>query len=205
MKVQPNGLFDVGAIAKELQAKFGLAGKSTVTTDNNATPENLRVLLADLAKLTDAIVEKRNNLEATTSEILLPDVIGDDNPEAALPHWDRQMSKWRERLAEYQRIVDAAPVGDRKAVLWDVTAPLLLGLFGGEGGKLPRQTMDAFEPFALANGLNVASAWRQERLDLFLEDLKKGLEDLPKLIPWWVWALPVTAIGIAVASWVRRR
>lgn len=185
--------YDVGAIVRKLQGDFRLFSTSDrpVGADekNAATPENLRVLLESLDRLTDSILEQR-------SEGLLP-VFRNEA-------WDTDMVHWQGRLGAYLEAADAAPDGDRQSVLWSVTAPLLLGFFGGEASSLPRQTPDVATPFSLANQLSVAQSWRDERLRLLYEDLRRGASDLVSSSSAVLLILGVLAAGALVVSILRR-
>lgn len=174
--------YDVGKIARELQQAFRLFKPGTTQlidkrdqtldleladneggTTNLATPANVKVLLSALDDLTSDLLTARD----TMSDVL---------PDAAIPTWDQRLSQWRGRLGAYHDAVDKAPPGDRADILWGVTAPLLIGFYGGEGSNLPQQPLDAVTPFSLANQLQVADEWRDERLRLFVQDIEEGIE-----------------------------
>jgi len=188
--------YDIGKITRELQQAFRLFKRSGVSRDdvlkieladvegsdrNLATPENLEILLRALDQITTDVMAAR----ATMSNWL---------PDAAILAWDSALVQWRGRLGAYHDAVNAAPEGDRAAVLWNVTAPVLLGYFGGEASKLPQQPLDAVTPFMLANQLAVDDAWRDERWRLFKEDLAKGFKEFAVAIGG---AAVVVAIGVA--------
>jgi hypothetical protein len=159
-------MYDVGEITRELQSRFALFADRAPDAEpktNKATPENVAVLLVSLRELTAELAERRRVVQVQT--------IADDL-------WDADFAKWRGRLFVYTEHVAAAAPGDRQAILWDVTAPLLLGFFGGEGGKLPQQPIDAITPFTLANQLDVGDDWRERQLELLLEDLEQGAKDV---------------------------
>jgi hypothetical protein len=162
-------MYDVGKIARDIQGAFQLFTTKRADVEagdyNLATPERIGVLLGSLSQLTDAIVAQRGTLS---------DLV----PDAGLVQFDSDLIKWRGRLGAYVDAVNAAPAGDRAAILWSVTAPLLLGFYGGAASKLPQSTMDAATPFSLANQLEVDEAWRDERLRLFFDDLKKNAIEL---------------------------
>lgn len=181
--------YDVGFITRRLQNEFRLFNRDpSQQVRNNATPQRLAVLIKDLKKLTSEIEAKRDTAAF------------DWTPDAGVVIWDRDMEKWKGRLAAYEQAVISAEPDDRAAVLWTVTAPLLIGYYGGEDSTLPQQPLDAVTPFSLANQLDVAEAWRAERWRLFWEDLKKGLGDLPDVIPWWVWAALGSGAVLVVGS-----
>lgn len=187
MKLLSNGLYDTGAIAKEIQESFKIFVREPIASRNKATPEHLSVLLDKLSTLTQSVQEAR-------------DQMSDWTPDAGVPHWDRSMEAWKGRLLHYQNAVAAAPPGDRRAVLWTVTAPLLIGYYGGEGSKQPQSVMDAVTPFSLTNQLTVGARWRRERWDAFKDDVQKAIE-------WWAWgalAIPV-ALGAAVIYSILRK
>lgn len=178
-------MYDVGQIARDLQDKFGLfvrpRGEITSSEKNRATPEDLAVLLDELAALTEELAERRRVVQVQT--------IAEDL-------WDSDSAAWRARLAEYQAAVRAAPKGDRHAVLWSVTAPLLLGFYGGAGAASPQQPIDAVTPFSLANQLDVADAWREERWQRLWGELEKRFADAAK------GAADAVTSGIAWLPWI---
>lgn len=182
--------YDVGLITRRLQSEFRLFDRDPrQQTTNEATPQRIAVLLNSLQKLTDQIVAKRETMS-------------DWVPDMGIVLWDKDMAQWQERLAVYKQAVASAAPTDRAAILWTVTAPLLLGFYGGADSDLPQQPLDAVTPFSLANQLDVAEGWREERWKLFLEDLKNGFENLPKIVPWWVWAALGTGAVLVVGSMI---
>lgn len=184
MKLLSTGLYDTAAIAKEIQASFKIFGRVPLASRNNATPEHLKLLLDKLSVLTQSVQEAR-------------DQMSDWTPDAGVLHWDRSMEEWKGRLLRYQNAVATAAPGDRRAVLWTVTAPLLIGYYGGEGSKQPQSVLDAVTPFSLANQLTVDARWRQERWNAFKDDLQKGIE-------WWAWAIPVALSAAVIYSILRK-
>lgn len=197
--------YDIGKITRELQSDFRLFTnyatwkrndiELALVDDGNAnraTPENVGRLLVALQNLTRDIEAAR----ATMSDWL---------PDIGVVLWDGRFKQWQERLATYEGEVAKAPPGDRGDILWSVTAPLLLGLFGGENSDEPQQPIDAVTPFMLANQLEVADAWRDERWRLFKDDLEA---QALKVIPWGAVVLvPIFAWGAwaALKSWNARR
>ena len=188
--------FEPERVVRDVQEEFRLfrrkghaaveaAGESHT---NGATPENLAKLVEQLETLTDEIIGKRLS-------ITLPD--------AGVLSWEGDLGKWKGRLEGYREAVDAAAPGDRRAVLWTVTAPLLLGFFGGPDSKLPQQVADVATPYILANALAVDEDWASKRLELLWEDLKenaKGLAwDAGKIL------IGVGVVAIAVALLLRSR
>lgn len=182
--------YDVGKITKDIQQRFRLFSPPGTphkeveelmeSEKNKATPGNIRILLAALSKVTTATMAARTEWGLIT--------------DAGVDSWDHDLDKWRTRLADYQALAEAAPLGDREAILWDVTAPLLLGFYGGPESKLPQQTLDAATPFILANGIDVAEEWREERWRLFVQDIKDNAKDLAINIGW----IAAVAIGGAL-------
>lgn len=100
----------------------------------------------------------------------------------------RDLRRWSVRVTEYSMVTAAVPIEqqyDREPVLWDVTAPLLLGWYGGPDGTnvLPpggffagfdaklQHPPDIATPYSLANQLKVGRdfeewAARQIRRDM---------------------------------------
>jgi hypothetical protein len=163
--------------------KIELADKDGSAT-NLATPENLKVLLVALDDVTTEVLEQRNEIEASDvakAVLLAPiNLIGLFNHDESLALWDDRMTKWRGRLGAYHDAVDKAPPGDRQDVLWSVTAPLLLGFYGGEASKLPQQPLDAVSPFIALNQLNTDTAWKEQRWQLLKQDLADGVANAAK-------------------------
>lgn len=186
-------MFDVGAITRELQQRFSLfchtREECAAMPANAATPENLSHLLASLQSLTEDMAIAREGLS-------------DWMPDAAIQHWDTEFVRWRGRLGAYIDAVDAAPPNDRGAVLWSVTAPLLLGFYGGQASKLPQQPLDAVTPFSLANQLAVDEAWRDERLRLLRQDLADAVKGLGEGLGM---VLTIAGVGLALWAFGRRR
>lgn len=204
-EIDARGLYDVGAIARRVQSDFGIFAPradaipkaSMRQPRNTCTPSHLRRLLTDLATLTDAIRERRRVVTIT---------------DAADEIIDRDLLRWRGRLGAYEHAVDAAIAAgkgeDRSAVLWTVTAPLLIGFYGGEASKLPQQTLDAVTPFVLANMLETSEGWRSERATLFWADLEAGAKDVVDTVKAGLGALPIVlglGLGLALVVVVARR
>lgn len=171
--------YDIGKITRELQAEFRLFDNwaSVARTDvidlgleeahggstNLATPENVGKLLTALEQLTSAVQAKRAEMSSLV-------------PDASIVLFDGRMKMWRARLQEYRAHVAKAPPGDREDILWSVTAPVLIGYYGGPNSEKPQQIPDALTPFMLANQLDVADAWRDERWKLFKDQLGSDLK-----------------------------
>lgn len=164
----PNGTepqpmeFDVGRVVRDTQGKF------LGTSPNLAMPSVLALLLVELDALTNQI--ETRNAERGETDALNTDVL-----------------RWRARLNAYKAANAAAPLADRKAILWTVTAPLLLGFHGGPTGtEIPltpggypagfsttaEHGADVGTPYSLANQMGVSEAWDKRRLELLLEDLE---------------------------------
>lgn len=172
-------MFDVGDITRRIQAEFRLfcpggaipaaarnkAQGCAESTTNRATPANILILLDELDDVTAAVLAEVN--ESGISP-------------AARIGFLISLSAWRERLGKYRERCEAAAPDDRAAIVWDVTAPLLLGLYGGEQSNEPRRVIDAVTPFMLANQQEVDDEFRDELWSAFLEDLKTNAADIVK-------------------------
>jgi hypothetical protein len=214
--------YDVGQITRELQARFRLFAPGTTTpiamrdeaiqlelddadgtSQNLATPENLTVLIDALDTFTKEVMVARSGLQIQKDAGSIVAVLTGGDAES-LAAWDSRLSQWRGRLGAYDDAVSKAPPGDRQDVLWSVTAPLLLGFFGGEASKLPQQPLDAVSPFILANQLRVLDDWRDERWAMFVDDLETGFADAIKIGGGLV-AVLLPAAVIAAGVWAFRR
>jgi hypothetical protein len=187
--------YDIGKITREIQQSFDLFIPQGVRPEdappNKATPENLAVLVGALETLTKEISARRSQLSNWI-------------PDAGIVAWDRAMVAWRERLVNYRTQVDKAPPGDRQDVLWSVTAPLLLGFFGGENSEDPQRPIDAVTPFILANMLAVADDWREQRYRALVADLESGIKSAAAAVGVGLGAAVLVG-GAALAWWVLRR
>lgn len=148
---------DVGAKVKEISDEF-LAPPSP----NRATPENLLVLVRGLEAYTESL---RREAAEVASWV----------PGADEQQWTWAMYQWRTRLASYRVALEGASPRDRKAVLWTVTAPLLLGYYNGEKGDKPQQVADVATPFSLQNQLEVREQFEAENWNRLIGDLKRGV------------------------------
>ncbi len=133
----------------------------------------------------------------------------------------RDLQRWRVRLNEYSMAVGSVPESDqydRTKTLWNVTAPIFLGWYGGktgteiplvEGGYPPgfdtalRHPPDIGTPYSLANQFGIAQAWSKERKDRILGELLdpgKGVISFPEFgaAPWVIGG----AVLIGVLWWV---
>lgn len=178
--------YDIGKMTRELQDKFRLFKREhradlPADAKNLAAPKDVLVLLNSLATRTAEIKAKRDTLSNWI-------------PDSGILEWDRDLEQWSERLAAYQAATMAAAPDDRAAILWDVTAPLLVGFYGGAEAKLPQQPIDAMTPFSLANQLEVDEKWRDERWEMLKKDLADGL----KRVGWNIGFVIAAAAGVAI-------
>lgn len=153
-------MFDVGPIVRDLQRVYGIAAG---TGPLRATAATLAPLILQLRAFTAELVE------ASTWQLA-------GNREA----WDLEMADWRTRLAEYYAATQAAllqGMTDTETLLWDVTAPLLLGIYGGPDDDSPLRPMDAVTPYRLANMLEVATEAQMLRHAQLLDDIERAYSD----------------------------
>lgn len=186
--------FDVGRIVRDYQAKF------VGTSPNLAMPATMVILLAELEDLTRRLEERDEGIS---------------------PQVSQDLTRWRARLDGYHEALAKAPsLDDRQAILWTVTAPLLLGWYGGPtgteveltpGGFPPgfntdhEHTADLATPFSLANQMGVAEEWDRRRLDLLGQDLKEAALKRPLGVHWGWWVaggvgVVGLATGVAIAA-----
>jgi len=187
--------YDVGA---ETRAFYDVMLK---VSPNRTTPEDWIDVLDRLNELTVA-VEAR---DLARREAL---GFGSGSPTmCSASQLCTDIAQWRARLDWYLLHAHSAPPGDRAAVLWTVTAPLLLGWHGGPTGQdvmvapggyppgfnfaMPHGA-DIAWPFILANGVDVFMAWEAERRELLWADIQANAAGLasklsPWGVPWWVW------------------
>lgn len=155
-----------------LQKEFGVVGTDS-SEPNKATPENLAVLVARLREMTDELEKRRDDVSSFV-------------PDMGVVIWDKDLADWKLRLEAYEKALKDAAPDDREIVLWTVTAPLLLGLFGGPDGSWPTPgrtggaagVADANTPFMLSHAFTDLVAWREERWNLLLDDLKQNAKDV---------------------------
>ncbi len=179
------GRYDVGAVVKQ----YSDAWLSTPPY-NHATP----IELLDLLLFLDDITQK---LEAEDLARRSP-AVGPQVPrscedmevfQAGYAGLCRDLQRWRARLNEYLMIASSVPDDlshDRRQVLWEITAPLFLGWYGGEtgtevplvqGGFAPgfnpelRHPPDIAAPYQIANELDVWIAWEGERRQRLIRDV----------------------------------
>lgn len=168
--------YDVGGIVRATQEEFRLFRVRTRNglenaAPNRATPENLALLLAELDTFTDELVDWHNE---QVDDLDWRQRILVDGDEEALERIEDDLEAWQRRLDGYIFAVSEAAPQDRQAVLWDVTAPLLLGFYGGEGSKLPRSVADVATPFMLANALLVTDEWQRQVFEQWQTDVGTG-------------------------------
>ena len=182
-KPQPQ-VYDVGGIVRDYTVTF------LHPTPNLATPINLAMLLEQLQALTDKLEqadEERRRVPGLLN--VIPCVFENGQAIDALC---LDLVRWRRRLDEYYMHAASIPAEqghDRNAVLWEVTAPLFLGYFGGptgtevplvEGGfpkgfdPTAAHGPDLATPFSLANQLAVYEDFERENWDRLLQDLRDG-------------------------------
>lgn len=164
--------YDVGAIVRDTQAEFNLfgvhsRGKVGQKKLNRATPENLALLLGALVTFTDELVAWRAAMDA--DQDWRQRVLGTTGIEG-LAIVDDDLAAWHLRLDGYIFDVSKAPPGDRQDVLWDVTAPLLLGFYGGPDSAAGQSVADVATPFSIANRLLVSDEWQREAFDAWQAD-----------------------------------
>lgn len=176
---------------------------------NIATPENVLLLLQHLAELTDELVAAQAERAAETPAC----------------HDDaicRDLRRWQARLEEYYAFTAAVPdadLQDRNAILWQVTAPLFLGWYGGKTGHEIELVPDGFgpsfdpmvqhppdiaTPFTLANQLLVWQEWEEERFNRLIDDLREGALDVAGL-GLDIGMLVALGFGVVVAIQILRK
>lgn len=194
----PRGLYDVGEIVRQKTLEW------LGTEPNLATPANLLLLLEELDELTtqleahvaehgpQSIVTRAGTLSliVPTGPLGIAFWMAEDKARRehlrALEALLADLRRFRVRLDRYFAYVEAAPdPSDRAEVLWEVTAPLFLGWFGGESGseiELPEEGVpenfntqaehlaDLGEPFRIANAFGVWLEWKKRTPELLTED-----------------------------------
>jgi len=215
--VQP-GLYDVGQIVKDYQHKW------LGVSPNHATPLELHELLLTLGGITgqlEASIE--DHAETSTERLAKLGLMGaglwmaldtaNRDEQRSLAAVKADLDRWRQRLDAYTAHVEAAIPDreqDRRAVLWEVTAPLFLGWYGGPTGvELPivgqpegfnptqQHTIDLGTPFEIANELGVWIEWSKERRRRLAKDLEDEAKDQAKGLGKLV---AVGAIGLGLGA-----
>lgn len=216
----PPGLYDVGTIVRAYQLQW--LGEAP----NHATPLELHELLLTLDTLTQQLEEEISNHEESSLArtvklgiMGLPLWIVADKArrgeQRSLQQVTRDLRRWRERLDDYLSSVEAVlpqQEQDRRAVLWEVTAPLLLGFYGGPtGAETPvvgqpdgfdptiQQLADIGTPYRIANELGVWLDWGRRRKELFKEDIKEGATRAGKGLGLAV-LTGIAGVGVGVAG-----
>lgn len=177
-------VYDVGRMVRDYTVTF------LHPTPNLATPINLATLLERLQALTDTLEQADDERRRVPGLGTVVPCIGSDG--RALDTLCLDLARWRRRLDEYFMHAASVPAErsrDRTAVLWEVTAPLFLGYYGGrtgtevplvEGGfpegfdPTAAHGPDLATPFSLANQLAVYEDFEQENWDRLLQDLRDG-------------------------------
>lgn len=228
-RVEPEqaGLYDVGEIVKGYQHNWlGVA-------PNHATPLELHELLLTLDDVTGQLETSIDgHTESSAGRAAKLGLMGAGlwiafdkaarDEQRSLQAVKLDLARWRERLDSYTAYVEAAIPAkeqDRRAVLWEVTAPLFLGWYGGPTGtEIPivgqpdgfdptiQHTADIGSPFRIANELGVWISWSKERRRLLKKDLgdaaKRTGKGLGKLLGGVAIGL---GIGVAGGSLVKGR
>ena len=201
------GLYDVGQVVRQYSREW------LGVTPNLVSPANLLSLLLTLDELTAQLEAHVANLAptSTTGRLAALGVMGAAVPGLGPGLWMLQdqsrrdnaraleavvldLERWRVRLDAYLRHVEAvADPTDRRLTLWEVTAPLFLGWFGGETGsevELPtggfppgfdpeaRHVADLSTPFQIANELGVWLEWDHRMGRLLAQDVEDGVKDV---------------------------
>lgn len=176
-------MIDVGKIVRDVNAVYMV---------RPLTAKNLLPLVRSLEGTTERIADK---LKLQPIEV---GGIGQD-----LPTVRKDFRAWQGRLGAYRNLLEGAIArgqGDNPAdvdVLWSVTAPLILGLYGGQGSDEPQRTADLATPFILSNQIQVAEDFQRENLERFFTDLKTGAAQ----VAGFTFGSLATAAALAGAAW----
>jgi hypothetical protein len=204
---------EVGAIVREKSALYQPQGPripgdpATQNKPSNATPENIRGLLAQLDAYTKAVQEAADDEGLTT--------------DANVQQWANDMSNWQYRLGHYYevlRLVPAEQAGNllgADAIYFKVTAPLLDGVYYevlpgivlsadekqriAAGGASNWKPPDVYMPFTLGNQVIEYREHQRERWEKLWEDLKSGMKRLGLPEGWDIWRV-LKAVGAAAAG-----
>lgn len=221
------GIHDVAEIVRNYQLSW--LGEAP----NHATPLELRELLIKLDRLTAQIEAQIDDHEETTAlRVAKLGLMGvgiwtfvdksNRGEQRALSQVATDLQRWRARLDDYTARVEALipkREQDRSAVLWEVTAPLFLGWYGGPtGSEVPlvgqpetfnpktQHLADIGSPYRIANELGVWLDWHDERKDLLYKDFKDGAEDKANVFAWAAGAAVVGAgLGVGATYAFRRK
>lgn len=183
--------YDVAQVVQQYQRKW------LGVTPNHATPIDMLDLLYYLDDFT-RVLEEEDRARRMPSVGLTPRACKDF--EVSDPGYGQlctDLERWRNRLDEYLMFVASVPAeqeNDRRTILWEVTAPLFVGWYGGETGSevaLPaaafppgfdpnvRHPADIGTPYSLANQFGIWVAWQDERRDRLVEELTDPLKPKP--------------------------
>ncbi len=181
-------MVDVGKIVREATTAY-LAPPAP----NRATPARLKILVKSLRKTTDQvyaefIVKKATNLNFWISN------------SSSFDQFKADMDAWQGRLQGYEAALSAAPASDRKAILWTVTAPLLLGFYGGADSKAPQAVPDVATPYILMNGFGTMQTFADENYDRLMADMKDAAVAIAKKITTHTMNIGA-GVGIALAGY----
>ena len=182
-------MYEVGKITRGIQEKFYLSDPA------HATPKHLGPLLSALEDMTDKLQGEALRFELTSVPFIREDV---------LKTWKLDIKRWTERLSGYRAAVASAAPNDPKAILWTVTAPLLLGLYGGPDSDELHRPIDAGTPFTLANQIEFADDFREELWsglwDDIAEEAKKKAFDWATIAKWVVGGVVVLYVADKVTD-----
>lgn len=221
------GQYDVATLVRAYQLAW--LGEAP----NHATPIELHALLVTLDSLTaqteEAIAEHAESTSVRAAKLGLLGgglwIVADKakrGEQRSLEAIGRDLRRWRVRLDNYTAHVESVMPEreqDRSAVLWEVTAPLFLGWYGGPtGAELPivgqpegfdptiQHLADVGSPFRIANMLGVQLAWNDRRKELFREDIESGAKKTGRTMAIGVAAgLGGLGVGVAAANFLKGR
>lgn len=197
------GMYDVGTVVRAYVLQW------VGSAPNHATPLELHELLQTLDKLTQQLEASIDDHEETAAERvaklgLMSTALGGlgstlwivtdkarRDEQRTLQQVTADLTRWRTRLDDYMAKVEAVMPQreqERESVLWEVTAPLFLGWYGGPTGtEFPvvgqpegfdptrdRNLADVGTPYRLANQLGVWLDWNRRRGELLKKDLGDG-------------------------------
>lgn len=174
--------WDLGEVVRRLQSRY------------LGSPANRKPTVAELVQLTDELEELT---EALVSWPGFADGVaagvGVDGSQWGDREWKKEFHDWEARLEGYQAVLKKARTPDD--ALWTVTAPLLMGLYGGRESQEQRRVIDAATPFILANALEVSDQARAEKWAAFWDDLSREAKDVGKGI-----TIGLGGLGLLAAS-----
>lgn len=166
--------FEVGQISNTMRRGYlgeVMRPEGRVTADyllsdanpqNKATAANILGVLGGAQKFTEALRGRLANGSATA---------GRESLMADLEAWSTRLGRYIElakKEADTFGPKSTGDVMDPTSMAWTVTAPLLLGIYGGN----EQRTADITTPFILSNATDVTEAWEKERIKLFWRDVK---------------------------------